>query len=127
MSETRNEGFDDFLDAVEAGEPYYLEGPDGDGWLPPRRIDPATGSRQLKKKALPETGAVVTFTQTYVASPEFVDDAPFVVAIADFGPVRVTGQIRGIDPDEIEMSQTVKIDIEHAETTDDRLVVFRPA
>jgi uncharacterized OB-fold protein len=127
MSETRNEGFDDFLDAVEAGEPYYLEGPDGDGWLPPRRIDPATGSRQLKKKPLPEAGTVVTFTQAYVASPEFVDDAPFVVAIADFGPVRVTGQIRGIDPDEIEMGQTVRIDVEHAETTDARLVVFRPA
>ena len=127
MSETRNEGFDDFLDAVADGEPYYLEGPDGDGWLPPRRIDPATGSQRLKEKPLPETGTIVTFTQTYVASPDFADDAPFVVAIAEFGPVGVTGQMRGIDPDEIETGQTVEIDVEQSETTGERLVVFRPS
>lgn len=127
MSETRNEGFDDFLDAVEAGEPYYLEGPDGDGWLPPRRIDPATGSRRLEREPLPETGTIVTFTQTYVASPEFVDDAPFVVAIAEFGPVRITGQMREVDPDDIETGRTVEIDIERSKTTEERLVVFRPS
>ncbi len=127
MSETKDEGFDDFLTAVEEGEPYYLEGPDGDGWLPPRRTDPATGSQELTSEPLPETGELVTFTQTHVAPPSFVDDAPFVVAVADFGPVKITGQLRDIDPDTVEIGQEVGLGVEHTETTDERLVVFRPA
>lgn len=126
MSDARNEGFDDFLDAVEAGEPYYLEGPEGDGWLPPRRIDPATGSRELTEKPLPDTGEVVTHTQTHVASPEFADDAPFIVAIAEFGPVKVTGQLRDVDASDAAIGEEVTMDIEHSETKDKRLVVFEP-
>jgi uncharacterized OB-fold protein len=127
MSDTRNEGFDDFLDAVEAGEPYYLEGPEGDGWLPPRRIDPATGSGELTERPLPETGTVVTHTRTHVASPGFADDAPFVVAIAEFGPVKITGQLRDADPDAVEIGQSVEIGVGRSETADERLVVFTPA
>lgn len=126
MSETRNEGFDDFLDAVEDGEPYYLEGPEGDGLLPPRRIDPATGSRELTREELPDTGEIVTHTQTHVASPEFADDAPFVVAIADFGPVKITGQVRGEEPADVEIGQEVELGIEHSDTKGKRLVVFEP-
>lgn len=126
MSDARNEGFDDFLDAVEADEPYYLEGPDGDGWLPPRRIDPATGSQELSEQPLPETGTVVTYTQTHVASPGFADDAPFVVAIVNFGPVKVTGQMRNVDPEAVDIDQLVEIDVDHSETSGERLVVFRP-
>jgi len=127
MSEARDAGFDDFLDAVEDGEPYYLEGPEGDGWLPPRRIDPATGSQELTEEPLPETGTIVTHTQTHVASPEFADDAPFVVAVAEFGPVKITGQMRDVDPVDVEAGQTVEIGVDRSETTGDRLVVFRPA
>lgn len=126
MSDARNEGFDDFLDAVEDGEPYYLEGPEGDGSLPPRRIDPATGSRELTEEPLPATGEIVTHTQTHVASPGFADDAPFVVAVAEFGPVKITGQVRGIDADEVEIGQPVAIGIDRSETNDERLVVFHP-
>lgn len=124
--ETRNEGFDDFLDAVEQDEPYYLEGPEGDGWLPPRRIDPATGSQELTEQPLPDTGELVTFTNTHVASPEFADDAPFIVAIAEFGPVKVTGQLRDAVSDEIEIGQTVELAIDTSESKDNRLLVFDP-
>jgi len=127
MSDTRNEGFDDFLDAVEDGDPYYLEGPAGDGSLPPRRIDPATGSRSLTEKSLPETGEIVSHTQTHVASPGFADDAPFVVAVAEFGPVKITGQMRGIDAEDVEIGQTVDIGIDRSETMEERLIVFRPS
>lgn len=127
MSETRNEGFDDFLDALEEGEPYYLEGPEGDGWLPPRRIDPATGSRELTEEELPETGSIVSHTQTHVASPQFADDAPFTVAIAKFGPVKITGQVRGMDGSDVEIGQEVTMGIGHSETENKRLVVFEPA
>lgn len=126
MSETRDEGFDDFLDAVEAGEPYYLEGPAGDGSLPPRRIDPATGSHELTERPLPETGEIVTYTQTHVASPEFVDDAPYVVAIADFGPVNITGQLRDVPDGDVRTGMPVELDVDRSETADERLVVFRP-
>lgn len=127
MSDTRNEGFDDFLDAVEDGDPYYLEGPAGDGSLPPRRIDPVTGSRSLTEKSLPETGEIVSHTQTHVASPGFADDAPFVVAVAEFGPVKITGQMRGIDAEDVEIGQTVDIGIDRSETMEERLIVFRPS
>jgi len=127
MSDARNEGFDDFLDAVEEGDAYYLEGPEGDGSLPPRRIDPATGSRDLTEEPLPETGEIVAHTQTHVASPGFADDAPFVVAIADFGPVKITGQMRDIDAEDVEIGQTVDIGIDRSETNDERLVVFHPS
>lgn len=124
--ETRHEGFDDFLDAVEEGEPYYLEGPEGDGWLPPRRIDPATGSQELTEQPLPETGELVTYTNTHVASPEFADDAPFIVAIADFGPVKLTGQLRDAELGEIDIGQTVELAIATSESKDKRLLVFDP-
>ena len=126
MSDARNEGFDDFLDAVEEGEAYYLEGPEGDGSLPPRRIDPATGSRELTEEPLPDTGEVVTHTQTHVASPGFADDAPFVVAVAEFGPVKVTGQMRDVDAGDVEIGQEVELGVERSETNDERLVVFYP-
>ena len=126
MSDTRNEGFDDFLDAVAEGEAYYLEGPEGDGSLPPRRIDPATGSRELTEELLPDTGEIVTHTQTHVASPGFADDAPFVVAVAEFGPVKVTGQMRDIDAEDVDIGQEVELGIDRSETNDERVVVFYP-
>ena len=109
----RDAGYDDFLDAVEAGEPYYLESPSGNGWLPPREVDP-------------ETGEVLTYTITNVAGPSFADDTPYVVAIAEFGPVRITGQIRGMDHDDVEVGQTVELSVGRNETAEERVVVFEP-
>lgn len=126
MSDVRNEGYDDFLDAVEEGEPYYLEGPEGDGYLPPRRVDPATGSTELTTEPLPETGEIVTYTQTHVAGPDFADDAPYVVAVVDFGPVKVTGQLRNNDPSDVETGISVSIGVDRTETENERLVVFEP-
>jgi uncharacterized OB-fold protein len=125
--ETRDNGFDDVLDAVEDGEPYYLESPSGNGWLPPREVDPETGQRELVETELPETGEIVTHTTTYVAGPEFADDAPYVVAIVDFGPVSITGQMREIEPDEVEIGQEVEIGVERTETQGNRVIVFYPA
>jgi uncharacterized OB-fold protein len=125
--ETRDNGFDDFLDAVEEGEPYYLESPSGNGWLPPRTVDPETGQRELVEKALPETGEIETHTTTFVAGPEFADDAPYVVAVVDFGPVSITGQMRDVEPENVEIGQDVEIGVEHTATQDDRVIVFYPA
>ena len=125
MSEdVRDAGFDDFLDAVEDGEPYYLESPSGNGWLPPREFDPETGERELEEKDLPGTGEVLTSTVTNVAGPSFTDDTPYVVAVAQFGPVRITGQIRG--DEEIEIGQEVTISVGES-ARGERVLVFEPA
>jgi len=127
MSDTRDAGYDDFLDALEAGEPYYLESPSGNGWLPPREVDPETGERELVEKDLPTTGEILTYTITNVAGPSFADDTPYVVAIGQFGPVRITGQVRGLDHDDVEVGQEVEIGVGRNETADERVVVFEPA
>ena len=123
----RDAGYDDWLDAVEDGDPYYLESPSGNGWLPPREVDPETGERDLEEKPLPDTGEILTLTVTNVAGPSFADDAPFVVAIAQFGPVRITGQVRGMDHDDVEIGQDVELSIGENETEGERVIVFEPA
>lgn len=122
----RDAGYDDFLDAVEEGEPYFLESPSGSGWLPPRVRDPETGERGLTEEPLPDTGDLLTMTTVHVAAPSFADDAPYVVAIAEFGTVRLTGVVRGIEPDDVEIGQDVELDVDRTETTGERVVTFRP-
>jgi hypothetical protein len=129
---TRDAGYDDFLDAVEAGEPYYLESPSGNGWLPPQQFDPETGERELTEEPLPETGEVLTKTVVNVAGPSFADDAPYVVAVAQFGPVRLTGQLqvegqkRGVGPEEVAVGQEVAVGVARNETEGERVVVLEP-
>ncbi|PSP81888.1 nucleic acid-binding protein [Halobacteriales archaeon QS_1_68_17] len=123
--EFRDTGYDDFLEALEAGEGYYLAGSDGDGFLPPRNVHPRTGE-PLEEEPMPEAGEIVSLTRTQVAAPQLADDAPYTVAIAEFGPVRLTGQVRAEDPKSIEIGTTVEADVGETETTGDRIVVFRP-
>ncbi|WP_267163210.1 Zn-ribbon domain-containing OB-fold protein [Halovenus salina] len=122
--DARDDGYDDFLDAVEEGEPYYLESPSGNGWLPPRAVDPETGETELQEEDLPERGEVLTHTTTHVSGPSFADDAPYIVAVASFGPVNITGQMR--ETEAVEIGQNVTLDVERTETTGDRVIVFRP-
>ncbi|WP_436930505.1 Zn-ribbon domain-containing OB-fold protein [Halosimplex halobium] len=127
MSDKARDGaFDDWLDAVADGEGYYVECGNGHGWLPPRRVCPDCGSRELSETPLPDAGEVATFTEVSVATPQFSADTPYVTAIVDYGPVRVTGLLRGVDPDEVEVGMPVGIEVGERETTDDRAVVFRP-
>lgn len=121
-----NEGYDDFLEGVREGEPFYLECPNGHGNLPPRRVCPDCGETDLTETPLPEGGRLETFTVTHVASPNFSGDTPYVTAIADFGPVEITAQIRGVDHDDIETGAVVELDLEETATTGDPVLVFRP-
>ena len=120
----RDGGFDDFLDALDAGEGYYLAGDDGRGWLPPRAVDPRTGSADLDERPLPETGTIDTYTVIRVPTPRFADEAPFALAVVDLGPVKLTGQVRGIDLDAIDIGDEVSPGVE--QTENDRLIVFEP-
>jgi len=118
---------DEWLDAIESGEAFYLESPEGYGSLPPRRVCPHTGSTELSEESLPETGRVATYTVVHVAAEKFTDDTPYVSAVVDFGPVQLTGVVRGVDPETVAVDDEVSVTVETRETTDDRLVVFRPA
>jgi len=123
--------YDEWLDAIDAGEGFYLESPAGVGSLPPRRVCPETGSTALTREPLPEPGTIDTYSVVHVAPPGFADDAPYVSAIASFGPVRLTGVVRGVDPDAVGtgielIGAAVRVTVETRATTDDRLVVFSP-
>ncbi|MFC7021381.1 MULTISPECIES: Zn-ribbon domain-containing OB-fold protein [Haloarcula] len=127
MTEAAPDGqYDAWLDAIEAGEGYYLECANGHGWLPPRRICPECRSRDLGEERLPDSGKVTTHTTITVPTPQFEDDAPYVTAVADFGSVSITGMVRGIDPEDVEIGTVVGVEVGERVTTGDRAVVFRP-
>ncbi len=125
MSEQRDEGYDEWVAAIDRGEGYALECSNGHGSLPPRRLCPECGDRDLEERSLPDSGTLDTFSTIHVATPAFAEDAPYVVAIVDFGPARLTGQLRGVDEPEVGMR--VGVTVEERETEDEPLLVFRPA
>ncbi|SEH12435.1 hypothetical protein SAMN04487967_0807 [Natronorubrum sediminis] len=122
----RDAGFDEWLDAAEKEEAYYLSCPEGHGSLPPRRVCPDCGATDLEEVDLPDTGEVQTFTVTHVPTPAFEEDAPYATAVASFGSVRITGQIVGIDLEAIENGLEVEIEITVSETTGERVLSFAP-
>jgi uncharacterized OB-fold protein len=121
----RDAGFDDFLDALADGDGYYLECAEGHGSLPPRSVCPHCGSRDLTETDLPETGTVDSHSTVHVPTPSFADDAPYVVAVVDFGNVRLTGQVRA-DPDDVDVGTEVSAGVGETATTGERLVTFEP-
>jgi len=126
MTDTAPDGqYDALLDAIEDGEGYYVECANGHGWLPPRRVCPECGSRELAETPLPGAGEVLTHTTVAVATPQFSEDAPYVTAIAAFGPVNVTGLLRGIEPGDVEVGMSVGVEVGERETTGDRAIVLR--
>jgi uncharacterized OB-fold protein len=120
-----DEGYDQWADAL-AEDGYYLQCPNGHGSLPPRRVCPECGSDDLAEESLPLVGEVATFTEVHVAPPDFVDNTPYVTAVADFGPVRITGIVRGAESSEIEIGTEVEADVRENRTTGKRLIVLRP-
>lgn len=118
--------YDEWIDAIDTGDGFYLESPDGYGSLPPRRVCPHTGSTELTQEPLPETGTIETYSVIHVGATEFADDTPYVSTIASFGPVQLTGVLRGVDPEAVDVGDEVTVTVEPRETTDDQLVVFRP-
>jgi len=127
MTDKARDGeYDDLLDAIAEGEGYYVECDAGHGWLPPRRVCPECGSRELSETPLPDSGEVETYTTVSVATPAFAEDAPYTTAIVDFGAVQMTGLLRGIEPENIEVGMLVGVTLGERETTGDRAIVFEP-
>ena len=123
---TRDEGFDDLLDAIADGDGFYVECANGHGSLPPRLACPQCGSQDLSEEPLPDSGEIRTYTVVTVPTPQFEEDAPYVTAVVDFGPVSITGQVRGVDPEAVETGQVVGIGVSETATRDERLIVFEP-
>lgn len=125
MTDQRDAGYDEWIAAIDRGEGYALECANGHGSLPPRRRCPECGDSELEKRPLPDSGTLDTFSTIHVATPEFAADAPYSVAIGDFGIVRLTAQLRSVEEPEIGMR--VAVGVETRETEDEPLLVFRPA
>ena len=127
MTESAQDGeYDAWLDSIESDDGYYLECSNGHGWLPPRRVCPRCHDQDLSEVDLPEAGEIASHTTITVPTPQFEDDAPYVTAIADFGPVSVTGLVRDVDPDDVSIGDVVGLDVGERVTTGERAVVFRP-
>jgi len=124
-----NAGYDEWLAALGSGEGYALVCPEGHGSLPPRRVCPECGSTSLSEESLPAVGTVATATIVHVPPPRFADDAPYVTAIARFGPVRLTGVLRGVAPEDGGqlVGRSVESGVGERETDGGSVVVFRPA
>jgi len=125
-SASGDDGYDDFLDALESGDGYYLSCSAGHGSLPPRLACPRCGDGDLTERPLPERGTVETFTVVSVATPSFEADVPYATAVADFGPVRLTGVVRAVSPNRVEVGMPVEAGVGESETTGERLLVLRP-
>lgn len=124
--EVVDDGYDQWVEAVRDGDGYYLACENGHGSLPPRRVCPHCGSLELAEEPLPDRGEVETFTVTHVATPNFDEDTPYAVAIARFGDVRVTGQVRDVPVEDVAVGEAVEIDASTTATTGEDVVVFRP-
>lgn len=122
----KSAGHDDWIDALERGEGYYLTCPNDHGSLPPRRVCPHCGSSPLSEQLLPETGTIATHTTVHVAPPAFSEDAPYVTAVVDFGPVSLTGVVRGVETADVAVGQDVTPTVGTRETDGERVVVFEP-
>ncbi|OLZ39297.1 nucleic acid-binding protein [Natrinema saccharevitans] len=127
MTDVTNGEYDAFLEALAAGEGYYRTCENDHGLLPPRRACPHCGDRNLTERDLPSAGDIVTHTTVSVPTPQFEDDAPYVTAVVDFDGVRLTGIVRGIDPEAVEIGDRVTATVESTETDGERTIVFRPA
>ena len=143
---TGNTGYDEFLQAVGDGEGFYLECPEKHGWLPPRRVCPDCGATELDERPLPETGTVETYSTVHVSVPDFEAETPYTTAIASFGPVRLTGVVRGGENDgeseseggsqsdadaadsaaPVEVGTAVVAGVDENETTGDPTLTLRP-
>jgi uncharacterized OB-fold protein len=126
QGETAEWTHDEFCRAAETGDPFYLACPDGHGSVPPRRVCPQCGAQSLTKEPLPETGRIQAATVVHVATAAFVDSVPYVTAIADFGPVSLTGIVTETTGDSVEHGAEVSVGIERTEERQHPTLVFEP-
>lgn len=124
--DARGPTFDEWVASLDRNG-FYLECGNGHGSLPPRRACPECGNTNLTQQSLPGTGTVATFSEVHVAGPAFAEETPYVTAVVDFGPVRLTGVLRDVPADEVAIGDEVWPDVETDGPGGRPLVVFHPA
>lgn len=125
MSNEEISEIQEFFSAIENDEPYCLAGTETHGMLPPRYVDPASGDKEISRESMPSAGKLLTYSTVHVAPSPLENVSPYTVAIAEFGSVRITGQLRGFETDP-EIGQQVSIGIERLEELEYPLIVFTP-
>lgn len=81
--------------------------------LPPRPLCPRCLSADMEWIQLGGRGRVETFTVIHVAPEEFRDQVPYTVAIVKLEEgARITGQVKGVPPEEVEIGMEVEIKFE---------------
>ena len=61
-------------------------------------------------------GKIVTYTVIHVVPTQFVDMAPYAVAIVELDEgVKITGQVRDAKPEELKIGMEVVVDFEEAQ------------
>jgi len=95
MSETIHQRvqYDDFLDALSAGNEFYLACSNGHPSFPPCQVCSECGDPDITTRSLTKRGTVTAHTVVHVPPPRFSGQAPYVVAIADFDGVELTGHL----------------------------------
>lgn len=117
--------YDDFLDALSKGDGFYLECSNGHHLFPPQQVCSVCGESDVTKRSLSDRGIVIAHTVIHVPPPRFRDKAPYVVAIADFDGVELTGHLASEAVDAIENGVKVSVTASQTEQTSERYVEFK--
>lgn len=80
-------------------------------FFPPRLICPECGNQELEKTKLSDQGKVLSYTIIRVPPQQFVDQAPYAMAIVELDDgVNVMAQLVDCSFDEIKIGMKVKIE-----------------
>ncbi len=79
--------------------------------FPPRLICARCGAREFETIALPDQGAIETYTIIRVPPSQFVDQAPYAIAIIKLdNGVRLTCQVTDCAPEDLDIGKPVKLE-----------------
>lgn len=79
--------------------------------FPPRLVCPECRGREFETVRLPREGKILTYTIINVAPSEFVDEAPYAVAVVELdGGARLTTQLVDCDFDQLAIDKRVKVE-----------------
>lgn len=119
--------FDDFTDAIAAGDQQYLVCETcGEATLPPRRLCPNCGSTGLTRKPLSGRGEILSYTEISVTIPKFHGETPYTVVLVELADgVNLTGQLREATAEDVAPGDEVVLGTEPRDEGTP-LVTFRP-
>jgi hypothetical protein len=119
--------FDDFAEAIAAGEQRYLScDACGHAFLPPRHLCPECGATEFTREPLSDRGQILSFTEISVTIPKFHGETPYTVVLVEFDDgVTLTGQLRNAVAEDVAVGDAVRLGTEPREEGT-ALLTFRP-